>query len=154
MRRLIWVVGALLSSHPALAHEVMHEVVRGRAIAVRVVESDGESVAGAAVDVFSPRDASTPRPASRTDQFGWTSFVPDVAGSWRLKVVSADGHGLDTSIAVTTEDLEGRAPVMQESHDHPPLARGLRPLVGIAGIVVVFGGLAAFYRRKGKAKHA
>ncbi|MGC3999459.1 MAG: DUF4198 domain-containing protein [Anaeromyxobacter sp.] len=132
----------LLAAGPALAHEVLHTVERGRALAVHVVYADGEPLAYAAYELYSPADPNVPHQKGRTDRSGWVAFVPDVAGSWRLKVTDATGHGLDVQ-------LDAGAPTPEAGG--PPggaAAFVLRPLLGIAAILAVFGLLIFFHRRR------
>ncbi len=137
---------ALLLAAPAPAHEVLHEVQRGRAVAVRAYESDGEALAGAAYRVFSPADPGVPFLEGRTDRSGWLAFVPDAPGPWRVQVVGADGHGLDLVV-------DGTAPAATGTADSGPSGAAfvLRPLAGLLAVGAVFGALFAYHRRKGGA---
>jgi nickel transport protein len=137
---------ALLSAAlPAAAHEVLHEVQRGRAVAVRAWFPDGESLAYAQAEVFSPLDPAIPHWKGRTDRNGWLAFVPDAPGRWRVRIVDASGHGLDTPVEVATP---GDAPSVP-----PPassLAVSLRPVLGAAAIAAIFGFLWWRGRRRGR----
>jgi nickel transport protein len=152
----------LLLAPAARAHEVVLDVQRGRAVAVRVVESDGEPLAGAEYQLWGPADPQVPWQQGRTDRGGWLAFVPGPPGQWRLKVVEAGGHGIDTTLEVAAPDDEaagagaatgaGRVarPVARRS---PPGSAGfvLRPLAAVAVIALVFAMLLALYRKKGRA---
>ncbi len=145
--RLAAALGVLLLPAAALPHEVFHDVERGRAVTVRAYESDGESLSDCVWEVFSPANAAAPHQRGRTDRNGYLSFVPDVPGTWRVRVVQDAGHGLDVGVEVAAGDLAVRP-------SGGPAAAGaaafvLRPLVGIAGIVAICAALVAFYRRKG-----
>jgi nickel transport protein len=132
----------LSAAAPARAHEVLHAVERGRAIAVRAYFPDGEPLAYCEAQVFSPADPRVAWQKGRTDRNGWVAFVPDVAGSWRVRVFDATGHGLDVEIEAGPAGGPGpRGPAS-------PLALALRPVVGIAAIAAVFGLLLALYRRR------
>jgi nickel transport protein len=140
------VVGALAPAEPARAHETLHDVERGKAIAVRAYFADGEVLAYTAYEVYSPADAKIPHQKGRTDRNGWLAFVPDVAGKWRVKVIDTTGHGLDLEIDATPP--AGSA---------GPASGGavasitfvLRPLLGIAAVGAAFAALFVYYRRKG-----
>ncbi len=139
-------LGALLLPSAAASHEVLHDVERGRAVAVRAYFADGETLAYCAYEVFSPADPAIPHQKGRTDRVGWLAFVPDVPGRWRVKIVDPSGHGLDVGIEVGASDLAARSSA-------GPLAAGavafvLRPLMGIAAIIAVFVVLFVFYRRR------
>ena len=128
-------------------HEVLHEVQRGRAVAVRARFSDGEALAHAQAEVFSPADRGAPHWKGRTDRNGWLAFVPDVPGGWRVRIVDSTGHGLDTTIEVASpvavEAAGGSNPSGIAS-----LAFVLRPAVGVVLIAAIFGLLYLRGRRR------
>ncbi|WP_242339521.1 MULTISPECIES: hypothetical protein [unclassified Anaeromyxobacter] len=128
----------------ARAHEVLHDVERGRAVAVRVYESDGEALADAPFEVFSPSTPGAAYLAGRTDRAGWLAFVPDAPGRWRVKVVEAGGHGLDTTVEVA----QAGAAAQGGARAGGGAAFVLRPLLGAAVIAAVFGALVLLARRR------
>jgi nickel transport protein len=137
---------AILLAAPAEAHEVVHSVERGRAVAVRVRYADGQALAYAEYEVFSPADAKIPHAKGRTDRSGWLAFVPDATGAWRVKVADGGGHGLDTAVDVPDAAAAGAAP---DSGSAPSaLGFALRPVVGLAAIALVFAVLYAVQRRR------
>jgi nickel transport protein len=143
-RGLAVLVAALLPA-VAVAHEVLHEVAPGRATAVRAYESDGEPLADEAYEVYSPADPEVAWQKGRTDREGWLAFVPAVAGTWRVRVIEATGHGLDLALqagpgAPATAAPSGGAP--------STLGFVLRPLLGLAALALVFGGLLVLHRRR------
>ena len=139
-------LGALAPAVPARAHETLHEVERGKAIAVRAYFADGEVLAYTAYEVYSPAEAKIPHQKGRTDRNGWLAFVPDAAGRWRVKVVDATGHGLDVEI-----DASLAASAAAGSGGPPSSAAFvLRPLLGLAVLGAVFAALVLLYRRKEK----
>ncbi len=127
-----------LAPRAAAAHEVLHEVQRNRAVALRAYFPDGEPLAYAQVEVYSPTDARIPHQKGRTDRDGWVAFVPTVPGAWRVRIVDGTGHGLDVRVDATSS---GAAPASTA-------AFVLRPVVGVLTIVLVFGLLLALYRRQ------
>jgi nickel transport protein len=129
------------------AHEVLHEVQRGRAVAVHAWFPDGESLAYVQAEVFSPADGQVPYWKGRTDRNGWLAFVPDVPGRWRVRIVDSTGHGLDTEVEVTSLAPVGpSAPPGAGASGLSSLAVVLRPVVGVALIGVLF----AFLYLRGK----
>ncbi len=148
MRRThVLVALALLgASSAAVAHEVLHEVQRGRAVAVRAWFPDGESLAYVQAEVFSPADGKIPYWKGRTDRNGWLAFVPDVPGKWRVRIFDATGHGLDTQVDVAAPGAAGA------SSDPAPgtgvAALAIRPIAGVALIAALFGFLYLRGRRK------
>ncbi len=138
---------AVLAPAAARAHEVLHEIARGRAVAVKAYFADGEVLAYTPYEIYSPADPRIPYQKGRTDRSGWLSFVPDAPGKWRVKVVDATGHGLDLEVdadAVLAGATSPGAPAPASTR-----ACVLRPLAGLAAIGAVFGLLLVLYRRKG-----
>jgi len=138
---------ALLSSFTASAHEVLHTVERGRAVAVKAYFADGEAMAYAEFVVFSPSDAKIPYQKGRTDRSGYLAFVPDATGSWHVKVMGPDGHGLD--VDVTVDGTDGQSKQALSSAAIASWAFVVRPLLGAAIIAVLFGALMLLYRKRG-----
>ncbi len=136
-------LAAVLCLAPSLAaaHEVLHEVDRGRALAVRAWEADGEPLADREYQVFSPADPGHAAQRGRTDRNGWLSFVPDAPGSWRVRIVDPGGHGLDLALDTAAATAPAAAAL-------PTAAFVLRPLAGVAAIVALFGALLAYHRRR------
>jgi nickel transport protein len=141
---LIFVVGIPF----AQAHEVLHTIERGRAIAVKAYFADGEALAYTEYQVFSPTDARIPYQKGRTDRSGYLAFVPDAPGAWRVKVADATGHGLDLVVDVASTDGESKRPAT-------PVAAwvfALRPILGVALVGGLFALLVLLYRRRGSGK--
>jgi nickel transport protein len=137
---------ALLLAGPASAHEVLHTVEHGRAVAVKAYFPDAEPLAYAEFQVFSPADSKIPYAKGRTDRSGYLAFVPDVPGAWQVKVSEASGHGLALEVTVDSPGAEQGKPV-------PPAGLAtwgfvLRPILGVALIAAVFVALGVLYRRR------
>jgi len=123
----------------ATAHEVLHEVQHGRAVAVHAWFPDGESLAYVQAEVFSPADGRIPYWKGRTDRNGWLAFVPDVPGAWRVRIVDSTGHGLDTTVEVAAPGAAAAAPGSAGPFGVASLAFVLRPVVGVVLIALLFG---------------
>jgi nickel transport protein len=135
---------ALSLAMPVRAHEVLHEVKRDRAVAVRAWFPDGESLAYVQAEVFSPADPAIPHWKGRTDRNGWLAFVPDVPGPWRVRIVDSTGHGLEATVDVPAPGAAaGAIPSGVAS-----AAFVLRPLLGVALIAAIFGFLYLRGRRR------
>ena len=145
MRRLVPLVAAVAVLVPctAGAHEVLHEVRRDAAVALRAYFPDGEALAYATYELYSPADPEIPHQKGRTDRAGWLAFVPDVAGTWHVKVVDGTGHGLELDVDAGPRAAPTAAPLPVSN-----AAFVLRPLVGLAAILVVFAVLVAVHRRR------
>ena len=147
--------GVALLALPAAAraHEVLHEVQRGRAVAVHAWFPDGESLAYVQAEVFSPADEKIPTWKGRTDRNGWLAFVPDVPGKWRVRIIDSTGHGLDTTVEVPAPGTPGSAPgraAGAEPSGVASLAFVFRPVLGVALIAAIFGLLFLRGRRSKK----
>jgi nickel transport protein len=139
----------------ARAHEVLHTVERGKAIAVKAFFVDGEVLAYTEYQIFSPTDPRIPYQKGRTDRSGYLAFVPDAPGAWRVKVTDTTGHGLDlvVDVAAPGADQPGRAAA--RGTDVAALASwafAVRPILGVVLIAALFAVLVLLYRRKGSAK--
>jgi nickel transport protein len=144
--RLVLAAALALAAGRAAAHETLHEVERGKAIAVKAYFVDGVALAYTSYEVYSPADPRVPWQKGRTDRAGWLAFVPDSPGSWRVKVIDTTGHGLDVGIDAGAQPGAGLpAPAAA------PLSTAafvLRPLLGLAVIAVTFAALVLAYRKK------
>lgn len=142
---LVLATGLLIAS-PASAHEVLHDIERGRAIAVKAFFADGEPLPYVEYAVFSPADARIPYQKGRTDRSGYVAFVPDVPGAWHVHVADASGHGVDVDVAVTSPMPSCEPSVA--SAGIRSWAFALRPLLGVLVVAAIFGTLLVIYRKR------
>lgn len=144
MKKALLLLAVLGAARAAHAHEVLHSVERGRAIAVKAYFADGEVLAYTEYQVYSPADGKIPFQKGRTDRDGYLAFVPNTPGSWRVLVTDSTGHGLDLAVeADGSEPAKGAANATVASW-----AFALRPLLGVLLILGVFAVLVFMYRRK------
>jgi nickel transport protein len=139
----------------AHAHEVLHAIERGKAIAVKAFFADGEALAYTEYQVFSPTDPHIPYQKGRTDPSGYLAFVPDAAGAWRVKVADATGHGLDLVVDVAAPGADRPGRPAGQGTDVAALASwafAVRPILGVALIAALFAVLVLLYRRKRSSK--
>jgi nickel transport protein len=144
---LLFAAVAALAPGAPRAHEVLHEVERNRAVALRAYFSDGDVLAHAQYQVYSPGDPGNPFQEGRTDRDGWLAFVPATPGAWRVKVVDETGHGLHFVVEAPPASAAGVASRGAAPASAAPFV--LRPVIGLAAIAAVFGVLVAVYRRRG-----
>ena len=127
-------------SGQALAHELQHSVDEGAAVSVKLSFAGGNDFAFEAYEVYRAGD-EIPFQVGRTDAQGRVVFIPDRAGTWRVKVFSEDGHGVDFSFTTGVKsDVRDTSP--------SPLGRHLRIIVGVS-IIFGFFGLVTLFRRRG-----
>lgn len=137
---------ALLAPRAAVAHEVLRDVEWNRAVAVHAYFPSGEPLAYAQYEIYAPADPRIPHQKGRTDREGWLAFVPSAAGGWRVKVVDDTGHGFDAIVDAGPGVEPARA-----TRGPSTVAFVLRPLVGVAAVLLVFAAVLAVYRRQGDA---
>jgi nickel transport protein len=142
----------LMVGPPALAHEVLHSIERGRAVAVKAFFADGEALAYSEYLVYSPADTRIPYQKGRTDRSGYLAFVPDVPGPWHVRISEASGHGLDLDVPVdATSPADGKAS-LASTGGIASWAFVLRPLLGAVLVVGLFATLIFFYHKRGASK--
>ena len=147
---LLLVVGlavALALPRAIAAHEVLHSIARGEAVAIKAYFADGEVLAYTACEVFSPSDPKIPWQKGRTDRGGWVAFVPDTPGLWRVRVADDSGHGLD--LLVEAGGGDGPDEAASQGDLTSSAAFVLRAIVGLLVIALIFAALVLVYRRKG-----
>jgi nickel transport protein len=145
--RVALAAALLLAAVPAAAHETLHEIARGKAIAVKAFFVDGEVLAYTTYEVYSPADPRIPHQKGRTDRGGWLAFVPDAPGKWRVKVIDDTGHGLDLEIDASDAAAAAGQAALADGGALSSAAFVLRPLLGLGVIGAVFAALYLLYRR-------
>ena len=151
-RRAGWALAVLiLVAHvPAVrAHEILHTIEHGKAIAVKAFFADGEVLAYTEYQVFSPSDPRIPYQKGRTDRSGYLAFVPDGPGAWHVKVADTTGHGLDLAVEVGGPSTNSKT---RQGADMASWAFTVRPVLGVGIIAALFALLVLLYRRKRSAK--
>ena len=125
----------------ALAHDMLHQIAEAEAVSVRLFYADGSDFSFESYEVYRAGD-EIPFQVGRTDLQGRVVFLPDRAGTWRIKAFSEDGHGADFSFSTGAKGGVGNAsPAFLERH--------LRIVVGVSVIFGVFG-LVSLVMRRGK----
>lgn len=129
--RELWVLAvavALLTTVSAAAHDLGGVTSREEAVVVTLAFGDGTCLSYENYEVYRPGE-DIPFQVGRTDGSGRVVFVPDRAGTWRVRAFSADGHGID----MTVEIDEGGVPARADGRV-PSRRAGL-----VAGVGIVFG---------------
>ncbi|HEX9308447.1 MAG TPA: hypothetical protein VF894_13200 [Anaeromyxobacter sp.] len=165
------VVSALAWPASPRAHGVSQQVERrGETYAVRARYEGGKPLAGATYQVLRPGAAETVAREGRTGVDGWVEFVPDVTGTWRVRIADATGHG--RVVAVEVPEVAPASPpaaaavpaaspapapaTRAPSPAEPPSDHGERTLaqraLGAAGILGVFAVLWVLRRRRRAAR--
>lgn len=125
----------------ALAHDLQHRIDEGAAVSVRFFFADGRDFSFESYEVYRAGE-EIPFQVGRTDAKGRVVFLPDRAGTWRVKAFSEDGHGADLSFSTGAKG-DG------EDASQPLLERHLRLVVGVSVIFGLFGLVSLLMRRGG-----
>jgi nickel transport protein len=133
---LAWLI--VVAGH-AHAHDLQHSIDERTAVSVKLLFADGSDFDFESYEVYRAGD-EIPYQVGRTDAQGRVVFLPDRAGTWRIKAFSEDGHGADFSFTT------GAMNDIQEANK-PFLERHLRIIAGVSVIFGVFGLVALFGRR-------
>ena len=125
---------------PAGAHELHHRVTQADAVVVELYHTDQIRFSYETYEIYH-EDEEVPFETGRTDQNGRLAFLPDRAGSWRIKAFSADGHGVDFRIDVD-------AAMGIPAAGSPFYQRYGRILFGVGILFGIFGLLSLFLGRR------
>jgi nickel transport protein len=124
----------------AAGHDLQHSIEQGAAVMVKLFFTDGNEFSFESYEVYRAGE-EIPFQVGRTDALGRLVFLPDRAGTWRIKAFSEDGHGADLSL---TTGAQGAI----ESADRPLFERHTRLVVGVSIIFGIFGLVSLFARRR------
>ena len=125
----------------ALAHDLQYAIEPGKAVVVRLFYTDTAKFSFEGYEVF--RDGEKiPFQVGRTDALGRLAFLPDRAGTWRVKATSGDGHGVEFT-------LKADADAVVSGVERPFFDRHARVVAGVGILLGLFGLLSLFVRRKG-----
>jgi nickel transport protein len=125
----------------ASGHDLRHSIEEGAAVTVKLFFADGNEFSFESYEVYRARE-EIPFQVGRTDALGRVVFLPDRAGTWRVRAFSEDGHGADISL---TTGAQGAI----ESADRSLFDSHARLVVGVSIIFGIFGLVNLFARRKG-----
>jgi nickel transport protein len=121
------------------AHDLQHRIQEGAAVTVELFFADGNEFSFEGYEVYRAGE-EVPFQVGRTDAHGRLAFLPDAAGTWRVKIFSEDGHGADISLSTGAQGgVEGA--------DRPLFERYSRLVVGVSILFGIFGLLNLFTRR-------
>jgi nickel transport protein len=123
----------------ANAHAMLHEVVDGEAVTLRLSYGGAEQPLFEPYEVFAP-GLETPFQSGRVNALGELSFRPDRPGTWRVRVATEDGHGAVIRLEV---DEAGVATALPAQHGHaheywPRVVAALGYLLGVFGLLALW----------------
>lgn len=121
----------------ASAHGVASTVTREQAVVVTVTYEDGTPLANQTYDVRAP-GADEPRQLGRTDDCGRVVFLPHLAGEWRVRVTTADGHGAVVPVEIAADMLPANAASGGWGRNRlSKLVTGVALIFGVFGVVAL-----------------
>jgi nickel transport protein len=130
---------ALLLPVCANAHAMLHEVIDGEAVTLRLSYGGAEQPLFEPYEVFAP-GLEAPFQSGRVNALGEVSFRPDRPGTWRVRVATEDGHGAVIRLDV---DEAGAVAAVPDAHGHghaywPRVLAGLGYLLGVFGLLALW----------------
>ena len=137
-----WLLILLLWSNPGAAHEVRHTIGTAQAAVISLSYANGEPFAYEAYEIY-PAAKEIPAQVGRTDAQGRIVFVPGEITAWRVKAVSANGHGMDLRLEVPASG----ANLVREA---PQTGRISLALLGLSMLMGGFGVVQLFLRKRDK----
>ena len=139
MRSLTFFLFLFLSAPWVQAHELEYRYGPEQALVVTIADEDGHGFAFKDYTVHRANEEA-PYQTGRTDGLGRIAFLPDRAGEWRIRAVSADGHGIDFMLRTDAAGLPAPA-------NRSPLDRYGRLSFGVALILALFASLGLYLKR-------
>lgn len=137
---LITALLCLTAVSPLRAHDLQYSVGGAQAVVIRLAYLGAGPFAFEAYEIYREGE-KLPYQVGRTDGQGRIAFLPDRAGTWRVKAFSADGHGIDFK-------LETDASASPTGFEKTAFERYGGIVTGVALLLGLFGLLSLFLRRK------
>lgn len=144
MGALVFLLCLSLSPGESRGHSLNYHVEQ-KGIAVRAFYTDKDPASYSAYEIYAPGDREDiPHQTGRTDKNGFLAFVPDKAGTWKVKLWGESSHGYHGFTAEVKVDKE----LGLESFSKPLLATHTKLITGLSLIFGLFG-IYAYLKSKG-----
>jgi len=141
-------LGLFLGGIDSHGHSVNYHVEQ-KGIAVRAFYSAKDPASYSQYEIYGPGDKEDlPHQTGRTDKNGFLSFVPDRAGTWKIKLWGESTHGYHGFTAEVKVDKE----LNLESFSKPLVAAHTKLITGLSLIFGIFGVYALWRARKKPSK--
>lgn len=106
MRRLALLLALVLAAPaPLAAHSVGARVSESPGVVVELFYADGDVMAFAEAQAFSPADPANPFANGRADRQGRFAFAPDMPGAWRIAARDHEGHAVTFEVQVRADGV-------------------------------------------------
>ena len=127
-----------------IGHSLNYQMEQ-KGIAMRAFYTDKDPASYSQFEIYGPGDREElPHQTGRTDKNGFLAFVPDRAGTWKVKVWGESSHGYHGFTAEVKVDKE----MGLESFSKPLLAMHTKLITGLSMIFGFFGIYAYLKSRK------
>lgn len=141
---LLLSLGLFLGETDSHGHSVNYQVEQ-KGIAVRAFYSAKDPASYSQYEIYGPGDREDlPHQTGRTDKNGFLSFVPDRAGTWKIKLLGESSHGYHGFTAEVKVDKE----LSLESFSKPLVATHTKLITGLSLIFGLFGIYALLRSRR------
>jgi nickel transport protein len=148
--RVVWFIlllplGLILAETRSQGHSINYQVEQ-QGIALRAFYSAKDPASYSQYEIWGPGDREDlPHQTGRTDKNGFLAFVPDRAGTWKVKVWGESSHGYH---GFTTEIKVAKG-LSLESFSKPLAAAHTKLITGLSLIFGIFG-IYAFLKSRRK----
>ncbi len=142
---LLFPLGLFLGETDSLGHSINYQVEQ-QGMALRAFYSAKDPASYSQYEIWGPGDREDlPHQTGRTDKNGFLAFVPDRAGTWKVKIWGESSHGYH---GFTTEIKVDKG-LNLESFSKPLAAAHTKLITGLSLIFGIFG-IYAFLRSRRK----
>lgn len=131
-----------ITASPIHSHSI-HYDVQQKGISVKIFYAKDNPASYSEYELLGPGDKE-PHQIGRTDKNGFLSFLPDRAGTWKVKAWGESTHGFHG----VTIDIEVNQAFQVESFSKPLVATYTKLVVGISLIFGLFGIYALWKSRR------
>jgi nickel transport protein len=146
MAIMVFLLGLSLPAGESRGHSLNYHVEQ-KGIAVRAFYTDRDPASYSEYEIYGPGDREDiPHQTGRTDKNGFLAFVPDRAGTWKVRLWGESSHGYHGFTAEVKVDKE----FSLESFSKPLLATHTKLITGLSLIFGLFGIYAYLKSRRGQ----
>ena len=141
---LLLPIGLFLGEIDSHGHSINYQVLE-KGIAVKAFYSEKDPSSYSQYEIWGPGDREDlPHQTGRTDKNGFLAFVPDRAGTWKIRLWGESSHGYHGFTTEVKVDKE----LNLESFSKPLLATHTKLITGLSLIFGIFGIYAFLKSRK------
>ena len=141
---LLLPIGLFLGEIDSHGHSINYQVLE-KGIAVKAFYSEKDPSSYSQYEIWGPGDKEDlPHQTGRTDKNGFLAFVPDRAGTWKIRLWGESSHGYHGFTTEVKVDKDFNL----ESFSKPLLATHTKLITGLSLIFGIFGIYALLRSRR------